>query len=784
MGPRTIVTVTADRVSPVEVREAAKVSAVHDRTEMTERPMTTIGEALRADPGILVQATTTAQVSPFLRGLTGYQVLNLVDGIRYNNSTFRSGPNQYLALLEPSQARSIEAVLGPAGAEFGSDAMGGVIQVLTPSARFADAARSPWELHGNVDAAFGSADLSGTGSAQFQVFNHRFSALAGGSAARFQDLRAGGGEDSRHTLRRLFGLSQSQIEPITGSRQQDSGFRQAGFHTKMAFRPTDTTLVSGWYQRSEQDGVRNYKDLWGGLGRLQSGFGPQSTDLLYVRGEKSDWGWLDSLAGTFSWNRQRDGSTRQNLRTTDSVTVDDVVVDALGFTGQGRAALGTWQAIAFGGEWYGETIGAARTVNNAVSRPLYPDASQYRTAALFAQDSVELFARRLRVTGGVRWSDIRYETFANRFGTIDAVQSFRDWTYNFAASFRVTRQLGLQFTTGRGFRAPNANDLGAIGLNDLGFEVPSAEAATAGALLSTNSGEGALSQGRALAALSPETLFNYEGGIRFQAGRFYARSQVFWADLQDPIVRRTLLFPANAVPATVAGLPVTVIRPTPQQAAQGVVTVAGPSDPRALKAFVNDGRSRYYGVESLAEYKDFRWQIRASYSYILGRDLNPNRNIRRLPPQQGSLRVRRQTSWRGLWLETGLTAMGAQTRLSGGDLDDERIGASRTRNDIAAFFNGSRISPFIQGGLFAPTGETLLQIQNRVLPGVGDAVRVPLYGSTAGWAAIDVKAGLPLTDRLLLTGGIFNLLDKNYRVHGSGTDAPGANAFVSVRYSF
>jgi hypothetical protein len=270
--------------------------------------------------------------------------------------------------------------------------------------------------------------------------------------------------------------------------------------------------------------------------------------------------------------------------------------------------------------------------------------------------------------------------------------------------------------------------------------------------------------------------------------------QAFDAELYDPIVRRTLLFPVTHVPTQVAGLPVTPITPTEAQKAQGVVAVATSMDPRAVKSFVNDGRSRYYGVETLASLSvATSWSIQANYACIVGRELNPNRNVRRLPPQAASLALRHASSDRRPWFEISLAAAGRQDRLSGGDRDDERIGASFRRRDIADFFNGDRVRPYRNGEIFMPTGETLRQIQDRVLPiggivnGVqvaGDATRVPLYLSTAGWAKLSVRSGVRVGEYWLITGAVENVLDHNFRYHGSGIDAPGVSAYLSVVYRF
>jgi hypothetical protein len=89
---RAEVTVTVSRTNVESVQESAHLVSVRNRSDFQSRPLPTIGTALDNAPGVMARQTTAGQVSPHLRGLTGYQTLLLIDDVRLNTAIFRSGP--------------------------------------------------------------------------------------------------------------------------------------------------------------------------------------------------------------------------------------------------------------------------------------------------------------------------------------------------------------------------------------------------------------------------------------------------------------------------------------------------------------------------------------------------------------------------------------------------------------------------------------------------------------------------------------------------------------------
>ncbi|NJO91924.1 MAG: TonB-dependent receptor [Chloroflexia bacterium] len=106
----TAISVTASRVQERQFNSPNSINSI-TINDIEDDGSRTSAEAL-LKYGSWPQKTNHGGGSPFVRGLTGYHTLIMVDGIRLNNSIFRSGPNQYVTTIDPLSLSAIEIVRG------------------------------------------------------------------------------------------------------------------------------------------------------------------------------------------------------------------------------------------------------------------------------------------------------------------------------------------------------------------------------------------------------------------------------------------------------------------------------------------------------------------------------------------------------------------------------------------------------------------------------------------------------------------------------------------------
>ena len=786
------VTVTPGRGLPQEVFQVPQSPVVVTEDEIARRYANILPQALRDVPGVHIQQTTAGQGSPFVRGLTGQQVLHLINGVRFNNATFRPGANQYTALIEHDFADRIEVVRGPGSTQYGSDSLGGTINVLTRTPRGSDS----FELQGNVNTYFTSADLSAGLSTTISGGSSNWGFVAAASGRRTQDLRTGGGLDSHSVVTRLLGISSKFL----GDRLQDTAYSQYNANAKFQYEVSDADILSFEYLRGTQLGLRRYDQLDGGIGNLLNSFDPQVLDFFTARYDRLGAGPFDSITTIFSYNGQRDDRRSQSINNAQilrsRISDEFNLTRAYGYQAQASTRVKRNHLLTFGGEFYNERITSRKQdfsfsnatlafTNVADVRARFPNGSRYRTLGIFAQDVASVIPRRLTAHLGIRYSLFDYNQ-SSIDNPLDATgkptvpnvkETFDDVTFNTGLTFTVNSHVNITGNVSRGFRAPNVNDFAATGLSGLGFEISPDEGVRLGGSTGALDSARRLTDVRLLGPIKAEQLYSYELAVRFLGRKFSGAVSAFDSEISNLIERRTLLLPQGSVGQLVGGQP--IIR---QDATGAVFTSLSSS---AVFVRTNALKVRLRGIEgSLAMKLRNDLTVNANMFYVHGKDLRtglPPNLENGVPPATGFAGIKWERAGSPVWIELYSNFAAPQRRFSDNDTSQARIGGIRTREEIAGFFNGGAIARgLVRNGILLATGETLAQVQLRVLgPGLQPN---QLFHKNPGFALLNVRGGFRIGERSSVTVILENILDKNYRTMGSGIDGPGTNA--AVRYSF
>jgi outer membrane receptor protein involved in Fe transport len=178
--------------------EHSRSVEVVTRKEAQESAAGEVGDILERAPGVVVQRTASGSAVPILRGLTGYQVLLLLDDLRLNDALTRAGGGAVLNLIDPEAVAQIDVVRGPASVLYGSDALGGVVHVRTESA-LAGPNRADG-VHASAALRGASAEHSGRGQGSFRAsFRNLGLRLSGGGGYSGQVHRGDGLGDQPYT---------------------------------------------------------------------------------------------------------------------------------------------------------------------------------------------------------------------------------------------------------------------------------------------------------------------------------------------------------------------------------------------------------------------------------------------------------------------------------------------------------------------------------------------------------------------------------------------------------
>lgn len=245
-----VVVITASGAA-IDIKDAPASISVITREEIERQPVYDLNTLLRRIPGVTGGTSPVGEQSKIkLRGLPEKYTLILVDGKRVGSSSdtaYRPDlGRQDLNWIAPEMIERIEVVRGPMSSLYGSDAMGGVINIITR--------KVPGTWHGSATANYTRPQDSGRGDAN-QLGLNVAGPLSDTLGMRFglsqskqnadEAVRANAGGIGGERNRTATG----QLAWKLGSRQSltfDASYGRQEATPSSTLKPNGTPLFSAW----------------------------------------------------------------------------------------------------------------------------------------------------------------------------------------------------------------------------------------------------------------------------------------------------------------------------------------------------------------------------------------------------------------------------------------------------------------------------------------------------------------------------------------------------------
>ncbi|MXO67052.1 TonB-dependent receptor [Altererythrobacter endophyticus] len=438
------IVVTAS-ASGIDLRDAPASIGVITREQIERQPVQSIGELLGRLPGVTGGISPSGEMSKInIRGLPDNYTLMLVDGRRIGNArdiSYRPDlGRQDLNWISPDMIERIEVVRGPMSSIYGSDAMGGVINIITRKI-------APY-WRGSVNTNYTLPEGADRGD------SYQLGGSAMGPITKGVGLRIGGTYARTNPDEMVLGGGRAG--PVAGV----AGVANKNVNGVLTLEPSEGQTISLEASYGVEEPLAPSTTTEDG--DAQSAFGSDTERTNLRIGHEGDWGFATSRIDVYRNSYINEDQAENGGKSEFKETIVDVLIN-------GDAVLGVPHKLALGGQYREEKLTNTQTIGTI---PIDYDGNVVDgstlsgdTWALFGEDQMTLTDGLIFTLGGRLDSHFRYgENFSPRAYVV--------WH----PIYDVTIRGGVS----RGFRAPSLkeNSAGAAtfsrgggcgSLSDLGY---------------------------------------------------------------------------------------------------------------------------------------------------------------------------------------------------------------------------------------------------------------------------------------------------------------------------
>jgi outer membrane receptor protein involved in Fe transport len=554
-------------------------------------------EGLIGTSGVFLQKTNHGGGSAFIRGLTGNQTLLVVDGIRINNATFRYGPNQYLNTIDMFTLNKIGVLKGIGAIEYGSDAMGGVIQMETKQ----NSQEHTGKLYASNASKFVSNEMESTNRTEIQFAQNKWNFIGGISFKNYGDLWGG--------------------ESV--GKQTPTGYTEKNYDLKVKIKINDRQELTISSQNTAQSNVPIYHKIVLENYKINQ-VDKQIRNLNYLKYKfKGKTKWFNEFI--FNASKQRSVEKRSLQKNNAAILRNENdTIHTTGVTAEIISNPTNFWSINTGFDYYKDKVNSIATELNTstsaqnLKRGLYPNNAVYNNSSMFTIHYIS--AGKFKIISGIRYNFLNIKITDTDLGNVVLKPSAL--VTNFGLNYQFNHKNALFGSFTNGYRAPNIDDLGTLGIVDFRYEIPSYD-------------------------LKPEKSLNLEIGYKYNSRKSNFAISAFNMKLKDIIAR-----------VLVDGK---------------VINGYNVYNKKNIESsYIKGAELSYTQVLN----SGFVLQTNATYTY--GQNITKNEPMRRIPPFFGQTSI----SWnhKNITLACRHQFAGQQTRLAKGDMDDNRIGIAGTQS--------------------------------------------------------------------------------------------------------
>ena len=453
------------------------IGLITDKTFINQQANT--ADMLTNSGQVFIQKSQLGGGSPVIRGFEASRVLLMVDGIRMNSAIFRAGHLQNIITVDNMILDRVEINYGPSSTMYGSDALGGVVNLFTKNPTLNTSAA--WKTNGNIIYRYANGQNENRQHVDINFANNKWAYLTSFTNSSFGDLRQGNKRSNAYPDfgKRLFYVTNTNGVDVANDNsaqvniQKVTGYNQTDLLQKIMYKPSANVEHLLNIQLSNSSNINRYDRLTETSKGLpvysEWYYGPQVRNMVgYKYAASALKGYFQELTVNTNYQHLEESRISRKFKSNNK----DFRIENVDILGVNADLLHQQKNgdLHFGLESYYNIVKstAYRTnivtsANSAITTRYSDGPTNMAYQAVYLQQTKYLDAHWV-LNEGIRLNMVQLnaqfkDTSLMHFPFTEAKQSNAAFTGNLGLAYNAEDGYRLTFGLSSGFRAPNIDDL-------------------------------------------------------------------------------------------------------------------------------------------------------------------------------------------------------------------------------------------------------------------------------------------------------------------------------------